>query len=161
HASEMMRWASCLGFENHVPLCCPVHDAFVCEGRIDDEERIVSTLSACMERASAIVLGGRTVRAKPVVFRHPDRFADRKGWPAWGGDRGRWGRGTGKKAGGGGRTGRRVGGRGGGGGGGGGRGGWGVVGGWRGRVGVELRLAVVYRVRDRPKPQDSNLALHP
>jgi hypothetical protein len=83
HGSEMMRWASCLGFENDVPLCCPVHDAFVCEGRLDDEDRIVSTLSACMERASAIVLGGATVRAKPVVFRFPERFADKKGWPAW------------------------------------------------------------------------------
>jgi hypothetical protein len=81
--AEMMRWAACLGFENDVPLCCPVHDAFVCEGRIDDEERVVSTLSACMERASAIVLGGPIVRAKPVVFRHPERFADSKGWPAW------------------------------------------------------------------------------
>jgi hypothetical protein len=83
HGSEMMRWASCLGFDNDVPLCCPIHDAFVCEGRLDDEDRIVSTLSACMERASAIVLGGPIVRAKPVVFRYPERFADRKGWPVW------------------------------------------------------------------------------
>jgi DNA polymerase I len=83
HGSEMMRWASCLGFENDVPFCCPVHDAFVCEGRLDDEARIVATLSACMERASAIILGGPTVRAKPVVFRSPERFADKKGWPVW------------------------------------------------------------------------------
>jgi hypothetical protein len=83
HGSEMMRWAACLGFENDVPLCCPIHDAFVCEGRLNDEDRIVSTLSACMERASAIVLGGPTVRAKPVVFRYPERFADDKGWPVW------------------------------------------------------------------------------
>jgi hypothetical protein len=83
HGSEMMRWASCLGFENEVPLCCPVHDAFVCEGRLEDEDRIVVTLSACMERASAIVLDGPIVRAKPVVFRYPDRFADKKGWSVW------------------------------------------------------------------------------
>jgi hypothetical protein len=83
NAAEMMRWASCLGYENGVPLCCPIHDAFLCEGRIEDEERVVSTLSACMERASAVVLGGPIVRAQPVVFRHPERFADKKGWRAW------------------------------------------------------------------------------
>jgi hypothetical protein len=83
NGSEMMRWAACLGFDNDIPLCCTVHDAFVCEGRLDDEERIVATLAACMERASAIVLDGAIVRAQPVVFRYPERFADRRGWPAW------------------------------------------------------------------------------
>jgi hypothetical protein len=81
--AEMMRWASCLGFENDVPLCCPVHDAFVCEGRLDDEERIVATLLDCMRQASAVVLDGAIVRTEPVVFRYPDRFVDAKGWPAW------------------------------------------------------------------------------
>jgi hypothetical protein len=83
HAAEQMRWASCLGLDNGVPMCCPVHDAFLVEGLIEDEEQIVDRLSRCMERASAIVLGGPIVRAQPVVFRYPERFADRKGWRAW------------------------------------------------------------------------------
>jgi hypothetical protein len=83
HGAEMMRWAACLGYENGVPLCCPVHDAFVAEGRLEDEDRIVATLTACMERASAIVLDGAIVRAQPVVFRYPERFADEDGWPVW------------------------------------------------------------------------------
>jgi hypothetical protein len=83
HGAEMMRWAACLGYENGVPLCCPVHDAFVAEGRLEDEERILATLIACMERASAIVLNGAIVRAQPVVFRHPERFVDENGWPVW------------------------------------------------------------------------------
>jgi hypothetical protein len=83
HGAEMMRWMACLGYENGVPLCCPVHDAYVAEGRLEDQEPIVSTFSTCMERASAVVLGGPVVRAKPVVFRYPERFADAKGWRAW------------------------------------------------------------------------------
>jgi hypothetical protein len=83
HGAEMMRWAACLGYENGVPLCCPVHDAFVCEGRLEDETEIVSTLAACMTKASSIVLGGPTVRAQSVVFRYPDRFADADGWSQW------------------------------------------------------------------------------
>jgi hypothetical protein len=83
HGAEMMRWAACLGLDNGVPLCCPVHDAFVAEGRLEDEERILATLTACMERASAIVLDGAIVRAKPVVFRDPERFVDEDGWPVW------------------------------------------------------------------------------
>jgi hypothetical protein len=83
HGAEMMRWTACLGYENDVPLCCPIHDAFLCEGRIEDEARIVATLAACMERASAIVLDGAIVRAKPAVFRYPDRFHDDRGDRAW------------------------------------------------------------------------------
>jgi hypothetical protein len=79
----MMRWAACLGYENDVPLCGPVHDAFLCEGRQEDEKPIVSTLVTCMERASAIVLNGAIVRATPVVFRYPERFADKDGWATW------------------------------------------------------------------------------
>jgi hypothetical protein len=80
----MMRWASCVAYDNGIPLCCPIHDAFLCEGPIGDEAEIVAGLGACMERASAIVLDGATVRAKPVITRHPDRFQDDKGWRAWG-----------------------------------------------------------------------------
>jgi hypothetical protein len=83
HGAEMMRWDACLGYENDAPLICPVHDAYLIEGRLEDEDQIVATHSACMERASSIVLGGPIVRAKSVIFRYPDRFADKKGWPTW------------------------------------------------------------------------------
>jgi hypothetical protein len=83
HAAEMMRWAACLGFENDVPLCCPIHDAFTAEARLEDEDEIVTTLSACMQRASAIVLGGPIIRAECKVVRYPDRFVDSDGWAAW------------------------------------------------------------------------------
>jgi hypothetical protein len=83
HGAEMMRWAACLAFDNGVPLCGSVHDAFVSEGRIEDEREIVAAKLACMERGSSIVLGGPIVRAHPVVFRYPERFADKKGWTAW------------------------------------------------------------------------------
>jgi hypothetical protein len=83
HGAEMMRWAACLGYENHVPFCAPVHDAFVSLGRIEDEEHIVATHLACMERSSAIVLGGPLVRVEHRTFRYPDRFVDDKGWPVW------------------------------------------------------------------------------
>jgi hypothetical protein len=83
HGAEMMRWAACLGYENDVPLICPIHDAFLCEGRFEDEGRIVSTFMASMERASSITLDGAIVRAKPIIWRYPERFADRVGWPTW------------------------------------------------------------------------------
>jgi hypothetical protein len=83
HGAEMMRWAACLAYENDVPFCCPVHDAFVCEGRVEDERQIVDTLTRCMTKASSIVLGGPTVRAHSVVFRYPERFADGHGWATW------------------------------------------------------------------------------
>jgi hypothetical protein len=83
HGAEMMRWASCLAHDNGVPLCCPVHDAFLAEGPIEDEAAIVAGLTGCMERASEIILDGANVRAEPVVTRYPDRFRDDKGWRAW------------------------------------------------------------------------------
>jgi hypothetical protein len=83
HGAEMMRWATCLGYENDVPWLCPVHDAFLSEGRVEDEEQIVATQEVCMKRGSSIITGGPIVRAKSVVWRYPERFADAKGWRAW------------------------------------------------------------------------------
>jgi hypothetical protein len=83
NAAEMMRWAACLAYENGVPLNCPVHDAFLGEGRLEDQDSIVATQAASMERGSAIILDGAIVRVESHVFRYPDRFMDDKGWKKW------------------------------------------------------------------------------
>jgi hypothetical protein len=81
--ANMMQWAACLAYENGVPLIGSVHDSFLAEGRLEDEDRIVETLVRCMRRASEIVLDGAVIRAKPIVFRYPNRFIDDKGWSTW------------------------------------------------------------------------------
>ena len=83
NAAEMLRWACVLGVENGLSICAPVHDALLVEGKLTDEVEVVRTLSACMDRAAQIVLDGATVRSKCVVFRAPERFADRTGWSVW------------------------------------------------------------------------------
>jgi hypothetical protein len=78
-----MRFAACLSYENGVTLHASVHDAFLYGGPLEDEAAIVATLTACMGRASSILLDGAVIRTETDVYRHPDRFRDKDGWPTW------------------------------------------------------------------------------
>ena len=84
HGAEMLRLACCLGIENGIEICAPVHDAvLICA----PQERLpndIGQMRAFMAEASRIVLGGfvlRTGNPKPIY--HPDHYRDRRGERMW------------------------------------------------------------------------------
>ena len=69
-----MRLAAIYANQAGVPLCAPVHDAFLIEapeGQIREE---VATLQAAMNQASRDVLDGYTLRTDIEVTNHPGHF---------------------------------------------------------------------------------------
>jgi hypothetical protein len=83
HAAEMLRWACSLATDRGLLVCCPVHDALLVEGSLDDVEGFVAATRRAMGDASAIVLDGPRLGTDPKVTRWPDRFRDDDGWNAW------------------------------------------------------------------------------
>jgi DNA polymerase I len=74
NGAEMMRLAAIYANQAGVPLCAPVHDAFLIEapeGQIREE---VATLQAAMNQASRDVLDGYTLRTDIEVTNHPGHF---------------------------------------------------------------------------------------
>jgi hypothetical protein len=83
NGAEMLRLACILAAERRLPVCCPIHDALLIEGRADDIDGIVAQAQAAMREASELVLPGFPLRTEAKVFRWPDRFADRRGRAMW------------------------------------------------------------------------------
>jgi hypothetical protein len=74
--ADMMRIAACYAVERGVQVCCPVHDAFLCEAPLHKLEEAVATMQQAMSDASAAVLDGFRLRSDVKVFRHPAHYAD-------------------------------------------------------------------------------------
>lgn len=84
NGAEMMRLACCLLTEQGVMVCCPVHDALLVEGPLEDIDSIVASTRAAMERASALVLGaGYVVKTDVEVVVYPNRYRDEAGGDMW------------------------------------------------------------------------------
>jgi hypothetical protein len=83
HAAEMLRWACALAIARGIMVNCPVHDALLVEGPIEDIDDIVAAAIRAMEDASAIVLGGPRLKVDAKMIRWPDRFQDEDGWETW------------------------------------------------------------------------------
>jgi DNA polymerase-1 len=55
-------------------VAAPIHDALLIEAPLDQLEDEVEAMRSIMERASACVTGGLTVRVDADLVRHPARY---------------------------------------------------------------------------------------
>jgi DNA polymerase I-like protein with 3'-5' exonuclease and polymerase domains len=78
NGAEMLRLACCLAVERGVKVIAPVHDALLIEARGGDTVGAVMTTRRAMAEASAIVLGGMTLRTEFDVYRFPLRYMNEK-----------------------------------------------------------------------------------
>jgi hypothetical protein len=83
HAAEVMRWGCSMASDRGLLVNCPIHDALLCEGSLDDVEGLVSAAQQAMGDASAIVLNGPRLRTDSKVILWPNRFHDDDGWDTW------------------------------------------------------------------------------
>ena len=84
NAAEIMRLAVCLGVENGITICCPVHDAVMIMAPLDRLDSDIARMRAYMEQASELVLDGFKLRTEFVAVRYPDRYMDeRRGRQFW------------------------------------------------------------------------------
>jgi len=83
NGAEMMRLACCMGTEQGITICCPVHDALLIEAPAADIEGVVKATQQVMEDASKIVLAGFPLRSDAKVVRHPERYSDKRGKRMW------------------------------------------------------------------------------
>jgi DNA polymerase I len=87
NSAEIMHLSAILATERNLGVCGIVHDAFLLEAPVEDAERQVRELKACMDEASAVVLDGFVMgvdghqRDKWVVY--PDRYMDERGEVFW------------------------------------------------------------------------------
>ena len=79
NAAEMMRLAACMLTEAGIRVCCPVHDAFLIEGPLDQKDEIVAQARAIMAKASSTVLDGFELRTDVEEKLPGERFHDKRG----------------------------------------------------------------------------------
>lgn len=79
HGAEMLRLGGCLGTENRVLICAPVHDAFLIMAPLDRLEADIARMRAYMAEASRIILGGFEIRTDVHRYLYPDHYSDPKG----------------------------------------------------------------------------------
>ena len=79
NAAEMMRLAACMLTESGVDVCCPVHDAFLIEGPLEDADRIVTLTQETMAEASGLVLDGFRLRSDVKIILPGGRYHDKRG----------------------------------------------------------------------------------
>jgi len=84
NAAEIMRLAVCLGVENGITICCPVHDAVMIMAPLDRLDSDIARMRSYMGQASELVLNGFKLRTEFVAVRYPDRYMDEeRGRPFW------------------------------------------------------------------------------
>jgi DNA polymerase I len=81
--AEIMRAAACLATERGVPVCCPVHDAFLVCSPIERFEDDVKQMQACMAEASRLALGGFELFSDVKRVFYPNRYMDKRGKEMW------------------------------------------------------------------------------
>jgi DNA polymerase family A len=79
NGAEMLRLACCLGTENGIRICAPVHDAVLIAAPISELEAHVTAMRDYMEQASSIVLAGFKLATESKVVLYPNRYADPRG----------------------------------------------------------------------------------
>jgi DNA polymerase-1 len=83
NGAEMLRLACCLGTEQGIEICAPVHDAVLICAPLDRLEADVIKMQELMRQASHIVLNGFELGTDASVVRHPDRYMDERGTVMW------------------------------------------------------------------------------
>jgi DNA polymerase family A len=79
NGAEMLRLACCLGTENGIRICAPVHDAVLIMAPTRELATDIERMRGYMAEASRTVLAGFELRmeAKPVF--HPNHYSDPRG----------------------------------------------------------------------------------
>lgn len=79
NGAEMLRLACCLGTENAIRICAPIHDAVLITAPAGELVSDIERMRDYMAEASRTVLAGFELRteAKPVF--HPDHYRDARG----------------------------------------------------------------------------------
>jgi hypothetical protein len=83
NAAEILRLAICLGVENGIRICAPVHDAVLIESPIDELDSDIARMRGYMEQASEVVLNGFRLRTEFTKVCYPDRYMDPRGRRFW------------------------------------------------------------------------------
>ncbi len=83
NGAEMLRIACCLGTQQSIEICAPIHDAVLIAAPIDEIEKDVERMKAAMAEASRAVLGGFELRTEAKIVRYPDRYSDPRGTEMW------------------------------------------------------------------------------
>jgi DNA polymerase I len=84
NGAEMMRLACCLLTEQGIMVCCPVHDALLVEGDIEEMDDVIAVTQRAMESASELVLGkGRVVKTDVELVEYPSRYVDEAAGDLW------------------------------------------------------------------------------
>jgi hypothetical protein len=79
NGAEMLRLACCLGTENGIRICAPVHDAVLIIAPIDRLEEDISIMRRYMAEASRIVLAGFELQTEYRTILYPEHYDDRRG----------------------------------------------------------------------------------
>jgi hypothetical protein len=79
NGAEMLRLACCLGTENGIRICAPVHDAVLITAPISELDADIVTMRHYMEQSSAIVLAGFKLATEAKTVLYPDHYTDRRG----------------------------------------------------------------------------------
>jgi hypothetical protein len=82
----MLRLACCLGTENGIEICAPVHDAVLIMAPRERIQADIARMQRYMEQASEVVLGGFKLRTevkpkKPLLY--PQHYSDPRGKVMW------------------------------------------------------------------------------
>jgi DNA polymerase I len=83
NGAEMLRLACCIGTENGIELCAPIHDAVLICAPLDRLDADVARMQVAMREASRVVLNGFELGTDAEIIRHPDRYADPRGAVMW------------------------------------------------------------------------------
>ena len=81
NGAEMLRLAYCLGIEQGLEVCAPIHDAILICSPLDRLEADVERMRAAM--AEAVVLNGFELRTEAKLVRYPDHYSDPRGARMW------------------------------------------------------------------------------
>jgi hypothetical protein len=79
NGAEMLRLACCLGTENGIRICAPIHDAVLIAAPIDQLEEAVQTMRGYMAEASRVVLDGFELATESRPILYPEHYSDRRG----------------------------------------------------------------------------------
>jgi len=83
NGAEMLRLACCLGTEEGIEVCAPVHDAVLICAPLDQLDADVRRMQDIMREASRVVLSGFALGTDATMKRHPDRYMDERGTVMW------------------------------------------------------------------------------
>jgi hypothetical protein len=83
NGAEMLRLACCLGTEQRIEICAPVHDAVLICASLDRLDADVRRMQDIMREASRIVLNEFELGTDATLVRHPDRYMDERGSVMW------------------------------------------------------------------------------